>query len=43
MGYAKIDNETTDNALSALNKTIKRYGKTKQAMADHGTQFCADE
>ena len=43
MGHAKIDNATTDNALSVLNKAIKRYGKPKQVMTDHGTQFCADE
>jgi putative transposase len=43
MGYAKLDNATTDNALLVLNKAIKKYGKPKQIMTDHGTQFCADE
>ena len=43
MGHAKVDNATTDNALLVLNKAIKKHGKPKQIMTDHGTQFCADE
>ena len=43
VGYGKIENATTENALLILNKAIKRYGKPKQIMTDHGTQFCADE
>lgn len=43
VGHAKIENATTENALLVLNKAIKRYGKPKQIMTDHGTQFCADE
>ena len=26
-----------------LDKSIKEFGKPKQVMTDHGTQFCADE
>ena len=43
VGYGKIGNATTENALLILNKAIKRYGKPRQIMTDHGTQFCADE
>lgn len=43
IGHGKFDNATTDNALLVLNKAIKKHGKPKQVMTDHGAQFCADE
>jgi putative transposase len=43
VGKGKFDNATTDNALLVLDKSIKEFGKPKQVMTDHGTQFCADE
>lgn len=43
VGKGKFDNATTDNALLVLDKAITEFGKPKQVMTDHGTQFCADE
>jgi len=43
LSCGKFDNATTDNALSVLDKAIKKNGTPKQVMTDHGAQFCADE
>lgn len=43
LSYGKFDNATTDNALFVLDKAIKKNGKPRQVMTDHGAQFCADE
>ena len=43
VGYGKFDSATTENALLVLDKAIKKYGKPKQIMTDHGAQFCTDE
>jgi putative transposase len=43
VGYGMFGSATTDNALQVLNESISDYGKPKQVMTDHGTQFCSDE
>jgi putative transposase len=43
MCKGKFDSATTENALLALDEGIKRYGKPKEVMTDHGSQFCTDE
>ena len=43
VGSGKFVNATTDNALDVLHDAIKKYGKPKQIMTDHGSQFCTDE
>ena len=43
VGYGMFGDATTDNALRVLHDSISEYGKPKQVMTDHGSQFCSDE
>ena len=43
VGYGKFNNATTENALNVLYVAVKKFGKPKQIMTDHGSQFCIDE
>lgn len=43
VGFGFFSNATTENALTVLDSAIRSYGKPKQVMTDHGTQFCANE
>ncbi len=43
VGSGEFDAATTDNAMEVFNKAQAAYGKPKQVMTDHGTQFCSDE
>ena len=36
-----FDNATTENAISLLKKGFEEYGKPREVMTDHGTQFVA--
>lgn len=40
-GCGVFDNATTENALLVLNQAVKDFGKPKQIISDHGTQFTA--
>jgi putative transposase len=41
-GVGVFDNATAENAVLVLNQAIKDFGKPKQLLSDHGTQFTAD-
>lgn len=43
IGYGDYDNATSDNSVLTLSKSMKTYGKAKQAMTDHGVQFISVE
>ena len=42
-GYGVFGNATTENALKVLDEAIARHGKPASIMADHGSQFYANE
>ena len=41
MCYGIFDNATTENTISVLKKGFQEYGKPREIMTDHGTQFVA--
>ena len=41
--YGCFKNATTDNAIKVFDEGTITWGKPKQVMSDHGTQFCANE
>jgi putative transposase len=42
-GYGSFKNATTDNTISVFNSAVEKWGKPREVLTDHGTQFCADE
>ena len=41
MCYGIFDHASTENAISVLKKGFQEYGKPREIMTDHGTQFVA--
>ena len=41
MCYGIFENATTENTISVLKKGFEEYGKPREIMTDHGTQFVA--
>ncbi len=39
MCYGVFDNATTENTISVLKKGFEEYGRPREIMTDHGTQF----
>jgi putative transposase len=39
VGYGLFDNATQQNSIVVVQQAIKQYGKPKQLISDHGTQF----
>lgn len=42
-GYGSFKNATTENTISVFNSAVEKWGKPREVLTDHGTQFCADE
>jgi len=42
-GYGMFKKATTENSIKVFDSAIDGWGKPKQVMSDHGTQFCANE
>jgi putative transposase len=43
VAYGVFQEETVDNALQVLKRAIAKYGKPKEILTDHGSQFYANE
>lgn len=41
--YGVFSNATTDNSILVFDQAVKKYGKPKQVLSDHGTQFSSDD
>lgn len=42
-GYGSFRNATTDNTITVFDCGIEKWGKPREVLTDHGTQFCSDE
>lgn len=42
-GYGSFKNATTENTISVFNSAVEKWGKPREVLTDHGTQFCVDE
>lgn len=42
-GYGEFWTATTDHAIEVFDAAVKKWGKPKQVLSDHGTQFCSDD
>jgi putative transposase len=42
-GYGEFKTATTENSIKVFDDAVGKWGKPKQVMSDHGTQFCANE
>lgn len=42
-GYGSFKSATTDNTISVFDSAMKRWGKPREVLTDHGAQFCMDE
>ena len=42
-GYGEFTNATMENAINVIDEAIKKYGKPRELLSDHGTQFTSNE
>lgn len=42
-GYGSFKNATTDNSIAVFNSAVEKWGRPREVLTDHGTQFCVDE
>ncbi len=43
IGWRLFDSESSENAVSVLDETIREYGRPDQVLSDRGPSFCANE
>ena len=42
-GYGAFRSATADNSIAVFDSAIKKWGKPRELLTDHGAQFCSDE
>lgn len=42
-GFGEFSTATTENAINVFDAATTTWGRPKQLMSDHGTQFCSDD